>query len=318
MRASGVSSHKGLLKPALAAVVWLGLVSGPVAVLAQQDHLQCRPFHQIYTNGSQLCENMWDHAFEYSSNTSGAYNFWFFGEDNPNDDVTRRVHGIDNVTDCHLNYFHKDAPSPEGNRMTECHPWKNNACCHSTTVLTPDTLKAAYGAEYHWDRCGPLSEACERFFVMEACFYECEPSAGLYRKYQPGTYNASIPGHNEWQMDKMPIQAAFCDDWYTACYNDLFCGVDGGSYFSCALATASSSPSPSPSLSPEAPNPKDDDDLPTYAWAIIGVLVAVAVAGGSFMTFMIGRERSGKPVFVAHPPSNVQPDIPPVQPTTGL
>lgn len=124
-------------------------------------------------------------------------------------------------------------------------------------------------------------------------------------------------------MYRMPIQAAFCDDWYTACYNDLFCGVDGGSYFSCALATASSSPSPSPSLSsslsPEAPNDDGDDDLPTYAWAIIGVLVAVAVAGGSFMTFMIGRERSGKPVFVAHPPaSNVQPDIPPVQPTMGL
>merc|ERR1712226_1143612 len=123
---------------------------------------------------------------------------------------------------------------------------------------------------------------------MEACFYECEPSAGLYRKYPHDTFNASIPHHNEWQMYKMPIQAAFCDDWYTACYNDMFCGVDGGSYFSCALATASSSPSPSPSLSsslsPEAPDDDGDDDLPTYAWAIIGVLVAVAVAGGSFMT----------------------------------
>ena len=24
---------------------------------------------------------------------------------------------------------------------------------------------------FQWDRCGPLSQECERFFVQEACFY---------------------------------------------------------------------------------------------------------------------------------------------------
>ena len=40
----------------------------------------------------------------------------------------------------------------------------------------------AYGAGYEWDRCGKLSQACERFFVQEACLYECDPNIGNYRK----------------------------------------------------------------------------------------------------------------------------------------
>lgn len=57
------------------------------------------------------------------------------------------------------------------------------SCCAAETVASARVINEAYGAEYHWDRCGPLSDACEQFFVMEACFYECEPNAGLWRKY---------------------------------------------------------------------------------------------------------------------------------------
>ena len=35
-------------------------------------------------------------------------------------------------------------------------------------------------------------------------------------------------------MYKMPIRKSFCDSWYQACYNDLFCGAGGGDFFSCA------------------------------------------------------------------------------------
>ena len=76
----------------------------------------------------------------------------------------------------------------------------------------------------------------ERFFVMEACFYECEPAAGLYRKFPNGTYNASDSTHNEWQMWKMPIQSDFCDGWYDACRDDMFCATNDGDFFSCAEA----------------------------------------------------------------------------------
>ena len=50
---------------------------------------------------------------------------------------------------------------------------------------------------YHWDRCGPLSPQCERFFVQEACFYECEPAAGLFRRYPTDTTIHDREGHIE-------------------------------------------------------------------------------------------------------------------------
>ena len=35
-------------------------------------------------------------------------------------------------------------------------------------------------------------------------------------------------------MSKMPIKQSFCNSWYEACYNDLFCGSGGGDFYSCA------------------------------------------------------------------------------------
>lgn len=32
----------------------------------------------------------------------------------------------------------------------------------------------------------------------------------------------------------MPIQADYCDAWFTACRHDLFCAEDDGNFFSCA------------------------------------------------------------------------------------
>jgi len=103
---------------------------------------------------------------------------------NPNDLITQVLFPEQGVPDqCHLDYYHKDAPSPEGANFTECHPWHANACCHEATVVTPKAMNEGYGAGYEWDRCGPMSQACERFFVEEACMYECEVSMGLYRRF---------------------------------------------------------------------------------------------------------------------------------------
>eukprot|EP00961_Rhodomonas_salina_P207030 2794709-Rhodomonas_salina.2 len=99
-------------------------------------------------------------------------------------------------------------------RTQECLPWAERACCASDTVETADKLKEGYGEEFHWDRCGPLSRACEAFFVQEACFYECEPTAGLYRKYQKHEFDPNNPDHNEWQMYGMPIKASYWDAWF--------------------------------------------------------------------------------------------------------
>ena len=57
-------------------------------------------------------------------------------------------------------------PHPQPDSFTECHPWKEQACCSQGTVESADKLRKSYGPEYHWDRCGPLSPECERFFVQ--------------------------------------------------------------------------------------------------------------------------------------------------------
>jgi hypothetical protein len=36
------------------------------------------------------------------------------------------------------------------------------------------------------------------------------------------------------QLEKMPIKAGFCDNWYAACADDKFCAADDGDFFSCA------------------------------------------------------------------------------------
>jgi hypothetical protein len=39
-------------------------------------------------------------------------------------------------------------------------------------------------------------------------------------------------GHNSWEIHQMPIKASYCDAFYNACKNDLFCGH--GNFFECA------------------------------------------------------------------------------------
>jgi len=156
----------------------------------------CTQFKNIYTSGTDLCERMWDDAFQVvDDDTQPGYTMWFFDQDdNPNDEVTRQLFpDIASVDECYLQYFHKQEPSPEDDNMRECHPWKNNACCDSSTVESVDALNEGYGDGYQWDRCGPMSQACERFFVMEACLYECEPNAGLVSTKYKLLHSVRIP-----------------------------------------------------------------------------------------------------------------------------
>eukprot|EP00039_Didymoeca_costata_P019405 m.337409 g.337409 ORF g.337409 m.337409 type:complete len:343 (+) comp18126_c0_seq1:164-1192(+) len=232
-----------------------------------EDNPPCKPFKDIYANGKELCEKMWDDAFKYETNETQAYDMWFFGK-NPNEEMSKKLLPHVNSSDfdfCHLDYFHIDGPpSRENDAFTECHPWVDRACCTHDTVLSSEKLRKGYGAGYEWDRCGKMSPECERFFVHEACFYECEPAVGFYRKYPigphasvdgsggseshpvynpvcdpySGEYNPESPecesDHNSWQVYKMPIKASFCDAWFTACKNELFCALADGNFFGCA------------------------------------------------------------------------------------
>mmetsp|Transcript_6118 Transcript_6118/g.13349 ORF Transcript_6118/g.13349 Transcript_6118/m.13349 type:complete len:279 (+) Transcript_6118:105-941(+) len=243
----------------------------------------CTQFKNIYADGTELCEKMWADSFEVVDDDANGYTMWFFDQsNNPNDAVTHALFGSGTVPDqCHLRYFHKDVPGPEDDAMSECHPWKNNACCDSTTVTTPDALNSAYGEGYRWDRCGPMSEACERFFVMEACLYECEPSAGLYRLWDEA--ESDHPDYNEWQLHKMPIKKSFCDSWYTACANDYFCG--SGDYFECAAYYDANA---------EKAAAEGDNNGLVIGLSVVG---AIAAVGLLFAFYLVRREKQGKPVF---------------------
>lgn len=285
---------------ALAVICIFACLAGCAASSATSP--DCKRFDEIYASGKELCENMWDGAFVYETDETRAYTMWFFDNVNPNDAMSQHLGRLSTAGHdvCHLSYFHKDTPGPEPDTFTECHPWKDNACCAYGTVETATKLKEGYGAEYHWDRCGPLSPECERFFVQEACFYECDPNAGLWRRFHPSIYDASNNTHNEWQMSNMPIKASYCDAWFTACRKDKFCDSGGGSYFSCAaeyrevdgLAELQARLTVA-----EAQANSDSDGFDTGT--ILGfvgagvVIFGLSVFGGC----LIMKERSGKPMF---------------------
>jgi len=298
----------------------------------------CRPMSEIYTNGEDLVDRMWGNAFEVQTpgNESRAYTMWWFeggqagsgdASTNPNDAITQTL-GMSVPNQCHLDYYHKDAPSPEGADFTECHPWHANSCCHQATVVSPEALRASYGPGYEWDRCGPLSAACERFFVMEGCFYECEVNAGLYRKYTDAQHAAcSADGvaegatviladnssytcqvgawggndENKWQLHKMPIRKSFADAWYRACANDNFCG--NGDFFECAgdyhaqLANDTYWAERRANETLAAMLAANEGALPNYALAIIVVVAVLALVFFLCIVVMACKEKSGSPVF---------------------
>ncbi|KAJ9446290.1 Riboflavin-binding protein [Diplonema papillatum] len=277
---------------------------------------QCKTFAEIYGGGKALCENMWDEAFVYTEE-GPAYTMWFYGE-NPNVNVTKAIHasgtkqlyGYDehNGHEYCLNYSHKSAPSEEPD-MTECNAWQHDSCCYASVAKSAKALNEAYGKAYHWDRCGKLSSGCERFFVAEACMYECEPAAALFAKFpshpdaeNDPNYFHGTDGANAWQIHGMPIEASFCDAWYQACKNDLFCSSDEGSYFTCAKEYETSIDASS----------SDDDGLPAV-WLIVVIAVTVVAVGGiTFLVYLIIMEKKGKPVYYAVP------RIPPAEPTSEM
>jgi folate receptor len=243
----------------------LALSLGLAAVATAWTPDGCKPFKEIYTDGEDLINRMWGNSFKYETDESKAYTMWWTeggaagtadAHDNPNELISAGL-GLTVPDQCHLDYYHKDAPTPEGEDFTECHPWHASSCCHQATVMTPKAINEAYGAGYEWDRCGPISQACERFFVEEACFYECDVNMGLYRRFTDAQHAACTAegvavgatvtladgsaytctdewganAENKWEIHQMPIKASYADAFYRACANDLFC--DAGSFWTC-------------------------------------------------------------------------------------
>ena len=60
----------------------------------------CQKFSEIYTNGEDMIERMWNNAFKYTADEQMAYTMWWYeggtagaadGHDNPNDLITQNL-----------------------------------------------------------------------------------------------------------------------------------------------------------------------------------------------------------------------------------
>lgn len=258
---------------------------------------KCKTFGSLYPSPKALCETIFNGAFKYvpvgDPDYADAYSMWFFNSVNPNYAVTQRLKqkgafppGYDSADKCWLGFSENPVPVQEPDTMTECHPFRKDACCTQASVKSSETINAAYGSEYRWDRCGKLTPQCERFFVQEACFYECDPNVGLFRLYSPLNYaNNTNPDKNDWQIVNMPVQGDYCDAWYDACRYDKFCSDGGGSFFACA----------------KLHTPQDNYEgvgiLTTGQ--IVGITIGAVLLALLlfFVCFLIFKEVKGKPVF---------------------
>ncbi|XP_074167161.1 retbindin [Sminthopsis crassicaudata] len=64
-----------------------------------------------------------------------------------------------------------------------------------------------------WDRCGGLSPRCESFLQNLSSFLHCSPLAANWTYLEKPR-----------SIQALPICAAFCDQWFLACRDDLTCG----------------------------------------------------------------------------------------------
>mmetsp|Transcript_1268 Transcript_1268/g.2019 ORF Transcript_1268/g.2019 Transcript_1268/m.2019 type:complete len:296 (-) Transcript_1268:341-1228(-) len=274
--------------------ILLALTAGCVAA-AQEAQNGCLQASAIYEDGVDMFESLWDSAFKCIPRDSPDYQFAYHlvfsdAKANPNDEVTaRRVaaglhHELYKNSDvCHISYFHKQKPGPEP--LTACVQYRENACCEPKYVADKKTIKEAYGPTYHWDRCGSISDSCERYFVEEACLYECDVNLGLFRKFPPHTFEETNPDHNEWQIHNMPIRIEYCENMFEACKSEPMCAEDHGSMFSCALVYLE----------------EEEKEVSPILAIIFGILAGVLCCS---MCLFVRRERQGNPLF---PP--IEPEV---------
>ena len=274
---------------------------------------RCNKIKDIYTDGRDLLETMWDGAFVYETDEAKAYTMWWTeggsagvadAYENPNNLATLALGGVVPNQCMNSGFAHKiGPPTAESADFAECHPWHASSCCHQATVASPDIINLAFGPGYGWDRCGPLSPACERFFVKEACLYQCDVNVALYRKYtdaqhfacshegvgdgqavtlSDGTAYTCIVSkwggndENKWQINAMPIKASYADAWYRACAGDYITGGAGsgcdGSLYSCGVFE-----SPPPPLSPPLSPPHAHNEDAELGAGDISAIVLGAV-----------------------------------------
>ena len=75
----------------------------------------------------------------------------------------------------------------------------------------------------------PIQASFCKYIVHVWYIYVQVYNMRIQEKYFP---NKHVFFPKKKQIEGMPIQASFCDNWYAACQDDKFCASDGGvSYY---------------------------------------------------------------------------------------
>eukprot|EP01026_Neomeris_dumetosa_P048142 TRINITY_DN4155_c0_g1_i3.p2 TRINITY_DN4155_c0_g1~~TRINITY_DN4155_c0_g1_i3.p2 ORF type:complete len:491 (-),score=55.63 TRINITY_DN4155_c0_g1_i3:214-1686(-) len=217
----------------------------------------CQKVKDVYQDGKELCEVMYDGAFIYYEDEANAYTMTFEeGQPNPNDDIHPQVphpdicvgqefeetvpeacQGLErpaiivphSCEVCQLRNDHTlDAAKPASEDLLGCSKYSQYSCCSASTaaaISAEDPKDTLYGELYSWSRCysddlSQVPEKCARWFVDEECFYECDVNAGKYRLHQEC-------GENSWQIQSLPLKASECNQWYEDCKDALLCVCTG-------------------------------------------------------------------------------------------
>mmetsp|Transcript_7538 Transcript_7538/g.46331 ORF Transcript_7538/g.46331 Transcript_7538/m.46331 type:complete len:291 (+) Transcript_7538:554-1426(+) len=122
----------------------------------------------------------------------------------------------------------------ETRRLTMAWAGGVTLCTSNTDVIAflRVSLNTIYGPDFNFlERCGGMSDRCAQYFFDEGCFYECDVNAGRFRRHP------TCEGGNAWEMHQAPVKASYCDSFYEACKNDLFCTSDSRTFFGCEEGT---------------------------------------------------------------------------------
>jgi len=228
-----------------------------LACSASAGRADCKRFGDIHTVISDMPKSMWAGSFTYETDEAKAYDMWWEGDTNPNDALTNSLmtskvivnpnathfNSAKQVDKCYLGeYAHKDVddivsntehPTYKPADFAVCKPWKERSCCKPETVSSETKIRKEFF--YGLDACGRLSPACEKFYIREACFYECSPNAGLFRAFKDSdhagvndstVYNKTNDDHNQWAMKGMPTKASWWNGFHAACKDDIICNLD--------------------------------------------------------------------------------------------
>lgn len=110
---------------------------------------------------------------------------------------------------------HKHEPGPESQLYKQCTPWKTHACCTEDTTKDIHNNERRYGINRN--HCPErLSEKCDKHFMQDFCFYDCEPNLG------PWVVAVNQTRRKE-RIINVPLCASDCNQWFSDCENDYTC-----------------------------------------------------------------------------------------------